>query len=104
CAPHRRRPRPPLFPYTTLFRSDPAGHGCGSVAMNAVPASHIRSLLVVGAHAFDAEVIGGPLAAAVVRAGGRATLAHLSLGEQGQDRKSTRLNSSHVKISYAVFC
>lgn len=51
--------------------------------MNVLSASGIRSLLVVGAHAFDAEVIGGPLAAAVVAAGGRATLVHLSLGEQG---------------------
>ena len=43
----------------------------------------IRSLLVVGAHAFDAEVIAGPLAATVVRSGGRSTFVHLSLGEQG---------------------
>ncbi|MFB9835200.1 PIG-L family deacetylase, partial [Actinoallomurus acaciae] len=46
----------------------------------------IGSLLVVGAHAFDAEVIAGPLAAAVAGAGGRATLVHLSLGEQGHTR------------------
>ena len=43
----------------------------------------IRSLLAVGAHAFDAEVIAGPLAATVVRSGGRSTFVHLSLGEQG---------------------
>ena len=51
--------------------------------MSTLSAGGIGSLLVVGAHAFDAEVIGGPLAAAVMRAGGQATLVHLSLGEQG---------------------
>ncbi len=51
--------------------------------MTTVDARRIGSLLVVGAHAFDAEVIAGPLAAAVARAGGRASLLHLSLGEQG---------------------
>lgn len=42
-----------------------------------------ESLLVVGAHAFDAEVIAGPLAATVAARGGTVTLVHLSLGEQG---------------------
>jgi N-acetylglucosamine malate deacetylase 1 len=51
--------------------------------VNTLTASQIRSLLVVGAHAFDAEVIAGPLIGAVVGAGGRATMMHLSLGEQG---------------------
>jgi len=43
----------------------------------------IGRLLVVGAHAFDAEVIGGPLAATVALSGGQSMLVHLSLGEQG---------------------
>ncbi len=43
----------------------------------------VNSLLIVGAHAFDAEVLAGPLAASAVAAGGSASLVHLSLGEQG---------------------
>ncbi|MER9964448.1 PIG-L family deacetylase [Mesorhizobium sp. M0045] len=42
-----------------------------------------RSILVVGAHAFDAEVIAGPLAAAAVQGGAEVTFLHLSMGEQG---------------------
>ncbi|RWL79802.1 MAG: LmbE-like protein [Mesorhizobium sp.] len=42
-----------------------------------------RSILVVGAHAFDAEVIAGPLAAAAVKGGAKVTFLHLSMGEQG---------------------
>src|SRR5258705_12735178 len=68
----RRPPRSTLFPYTTLFRSDPVGP----------IANHARQF-------------GGGV----------------PLGEQPQDlppgaldRKSTRLNSSHLGISYAVFC
>src|SRR3712207_6918381 len=71
----RRPPRSTLFPYTTLFRSRSAGHrGAG-----------------LGAR-------GLPRRDAVVRDDGRGR-------RQGrQDRKSTRLNSSHANISYAVFC
>ncbi|RWM16621.1 MAG: LmbE-like protein, partial [Mesorhizobium sp.] len=42
-----------------------------------------RSILVVGAHAFDAEVIAGPLAAAAAKGGVQVTFLHLSMGEQG---------------------
>src|SRR5690606_40022833 len=45
-----------------------------------------------------------PVAATVVRIEDVAPLAHGHQALAGQDRKSTRLNSSHVKISYAVFC
>src|SRR5690554_7105328 len=81
-------PTPTLFPYTTLFRSDEAAVAaragqhreiaCGGVA---VVAQHQN------AGAIDIEQRG-------------------ELGQHalGQDRKSTRLNSSHVRISYAVFC
>src|SRR5436190_11302703 len=79
----RRPPRSTLFPYTTLFRS------CASV----------------------------PRAAAVLRAGGPRRQGRSGSSSshpfsparcrrrcQAQDRKSTRLNSSHTVISYAVFC
>src|SRR5947209_8814585 len=72
----RRPPRSTLFPYTTLFRS-----------------AQIN------------EVIG--LVEAIADKGGQADLfelAYESGKEFGQDRKSTRLNSSHANISYAVFC
>src|SRR5690349_23800008 len=75
----RRPPRSTLFPYTTLFRSL-VGAG---VVQNAF-------FLVAGAS------IGACLL--VVRPG----IFSLPLGSL--DRKSTRLNSSHVEISYAVFC
>src|SRR3712207_7520999 len=73
----RRPPRSTLFPYTTLFRSD----------------------LVVGSCAFK-----GP-----PTADGTVEIAYYTFGPyEGQgyakDRKSTRLNSSHANISYAVFC
>src|SRR5256885_10047427 len=77
----RRPPRSTLFPYTTLFRSrvssDP-DHSRHHVH-DAVPIDRCK-------RAFDDGV--GPLA-------------HLRLP---RDRKSTRLNSSHLVISYAVFC
>src|SRR5437868_7895088 len=60
----RRPPCPPLFPYTTLFRSS-------SISSGAVPG---------------------------------ASTARRNAWSEPTDRKSTRLNSSHVSISYAVFC
>src|SRR3989475_4237518 len=76
----RRPPRSTLFPYTTLFRSPPEGLRSGG----AHPQSHP----------------GGARAAhqPVRREQAAERAADLS------DRKSTRLNSSHSQISYAVFC
>src|SRR2546429_6326369 len=76
----RRPPRSTLFPYTTLFRSL-AGQRTGKRGVE-----HGLGVLHLGA-SDDAHVIG-----ALLRAVG------------GRDRKSTRLNSSHGYISYAVFC
>src|SRR5690349_23392863 len=83
----RRPPRSTLFPYTTLFRS----HRAGAPAADGV---HGRRV----ARAPDA-VVGdrGPHEPGP----GRGTLARVV---PQRDRKSTRLNSSHVEISYAVFC
>src|SRR3712207_6916434 len=76
----RRPPRSTLFPYTTLFRSGVADDDpLEAVGVAAPP--HLRA----GALRRDAE-----------------ELVDLVLG--ARDRKSTRLNSSHANISYAVFC
>src|SRR5690349_23523803 len=69
----RRPPRSTLFPYTTLFRSEPAVLGR--------PGGERRRL--------EARPRG---------------LVEQRHERSPQDRKSTRLNSSHVEISYAVFC
>src|SRR3712207_7264540 len=81
----RRPPRSTLFPYTTLFRSPAAvGH------------DHPRPARPVeGRHR-------GALDTA--RPQGRLPGPERPLQRQDQDRKSTRLNSSHANISYAVFC
>src|SRR2546421_11551481 len=75
----RRPPRSTLFPYTTLFRSQRQ------------PLTHLRPRVGVLAERLgeDARVLQVPEAHVV---GGN------------RDRKSTRLNSSHDQISYAVFC
>src|SRR5690606_40458856 len=96
----RRPPRSTLFPYTTLFRSDAAECSRGQHAFGRAARAHVEVDRGVGIgdrdHAGDVT-IGNELDAAADRA---------QLGDQRSvaDRKSTRLNSSHVKISYAVFC
>src|SRR3712207_7227551 len=83
----RRPPRSTLFPYTTLFRSrrrrgradgrdDPRGGVAGPARRHVAAAEGVSRR---------------PLRLGVLR-------------PLGQDRKSTRLNSSHANISYAVFC
>src|SRR5436309_10800765 len=75
----RRPPRSTLFPYTTLF----------------------RSRRIDGQRAVGSPIEGG----AVRRCFRHAVAADTAAGARHVlDRKSTRLNSSHVKISYAVFC
>src|SRR2546427_8137246 len=71
----RRPPRSTLFPYTTLFRSPPARREVGARLLR-----HARDGRREWIHQQDARA------------------------QPGRDRKSTRLNSSHSQISYAVFC
>src|SRR5690606_40472028 len=104
CSLPRRPPRSPRFPYTTLFRSLPPDRVLAPRL--AVPRATVRRAVEElvrlgrlerrhGAGAFvappkpDQGLTTGSFAVDVRRRG---------------DRKSTRLNSSHVKISYAVFC
>src|SRR3989449_5399969 len=89
----RRPPRSTLFPYTTLFRSDKLRRAIGNIAANARDAMGGRGRFHLGARIAVSE--------------GAARLV-LTLADEGpgvaEDRKSTRLNSSHGYISYAVFC
>src|SRR3712207_8936200 len=91
----RRPPRSTLFPYTTLFRSI-----VGGLLLYAAARTVLLRLAVGGAHALAHLVVAAApavIAALLVDADGAVT------GLVSSDRKSTRLNSSHVNISYAVF-
>src|SRR5258708_23817228 len=89
----RRPPRSTLFPYTTLFRS---GHRDRSVGTCDRSNSGQGGLLLRSAQSVAAHARCVPYAAG----GGMPA----DRGGAGRDRKSTRLNSSHQIISYAVFC
>src|SRR5258707_7181637 len=76
----RRPPRSTLFPYTTLFRSLDGRRAPRRVHVGDVVEVRIAGLHHIGPDRLDQR------------------------GLAGLDRKSTRLNSSHANISYAVFC
>src|SRR3712207_7610971 len=94
----RRPPRSTLFPYTTLFRSgfnvldfgralgDPRDHGLRRALDGPLPFVGLRS--------------GHSSATAMIKVSRSAP----EFSTRNRDRKSTRLNSSHANISYAVFC
>src|SRR3712207_8898854 len=93
----RRPPRSTLFPYTTLFRS--AEHGRDHQV-----ARHHRARHRIGQRPAVADARGAPIADEVKAERLEAVEQTRRLQVFGQDRKSTRLNSSHANISYAVFC
>src|SRR5256885_7551661 len=80
----RRPPRSTLFPYTTLFRSP------------VLQDQHLAGEHGIEAARVDVEVVHPALRDVEPR--------HPGQRERDLDRKSTRLNSSHLVISYAVFC
>src|SRR2546430_12677840 len=95
----RRPPRSTLFPYTTLFRSlfvliDASGNYFTEV---------LPGMLVFG---LGLAINVAPLTATVLAAAPshEAGVASAVNNDVARDRKSTRLNSSHSQISYAVFC
>src|SRR3712207_7750582 len=100
----RRPPRSTLFPYTTLFRSQsidtvsngdhrsPTTHGASPAAGR-----------VTKARTLPAQVDERQPQISVLPTGSR-WQPQARQGAQSPDRKSTRLNSSHANISYAVFC
>src|SRR3712207_9014513 len=94
----RPPPRSPLFPYTTLFRSGGRRDERGGRPRRLAP--HLARAAPRGGAARDA-VRAHP---AELARGDGALGPRLGLPPGGGDRKSTRLNSSHANISYAVFC
>src|SRR3712207_7575171 len=85
----RRPPRSTLFPYTTLFRSAfVTGSGDLTVGLTRDLPARVEAVSALGSIHSDVTLV--------------------SVGQRGPksmlDRKSTRLNSSHANISYAVFC
>src|SRR5690349_23759753 len=87
----RRPPRSTLFPYTTLFRSDPNGHDRTNGRIFRVAYGSLESRPVNLAKEKSEDLV-------------LMLLRHSAWCPRHADRKSTRLNSSHVEISYAVFC
>src|SRR2546430_2914195 len=88
----RRPPRSTLFPYTTLFRS---GHGFG-IACGFEKGGYVATC---------AEIAIEPATNKEDDTNKRVRIVRVAEAfECGADRKSTRLNSSHSQISYAVFC
>src|SRR3712207_8396993 len=86
----RRPPGSTLFPYTTLFRS----------AIDAVDRGNELQVLIDGQRLEKARVV-GDVGESLLGLDG---VAGDVVAIDDQDRKSTRLNSSHANISYAVFC
>src|SRR2546426_9232306 len=84
----RRPPRSTLFPYTTLFRSLEVARGC------------LFDRELVFAPAPPVQAVPGDVGGIVCVFANRVC----ERGDVAGDRKSTRLNSSHLVISYAVFC
>src|SRR2546430_10813710 len=85
----RRPPRSTLFPYTTLFRSAAAGGFCAGRSEVKHSRSEARKNLDL---------------ALCMTSSRRAFITGRAAEQLKADRKSTRLNSSHSQISYAVFC
>src|SRR5690606_41704812 len=104
CVLSRRPPQSPPFPYTTLFRSAPIPP--------APQAGPLRPLLAALLRRDPGGRPGTTEALRMLAAASPASAAPPAAKRKGRgkaavppaDRKSTRLNSSHVKISYAVFC
>src|SRR5438045_8183747 len=86
----RSPPTSTLFPYTTLFRSADQEAQAAEVVRQPADVEPVAELLEQRPRLLRVEAGKQPLS--------------LPFGDEGRDRKSTRLNSSHLGISYAVFC
>src|SRR5689334_24656233 len=95
----RRQRRSTLFPYTTLFRSDgPLGRAVWRIAWPTMLQNAIAGLQGIIDHVMVGRYV-GYTANAAIGVSWQIIIVVIVL-----DRKSTRLNSSHSSISYAVFC
>src|SRR3712207_7502221 len=90
----RRPPRSTLFPYTTLFRSLPVGIVASAFAREI----HRRDFVVTWNMVARVPLFSG------LGADELSEIIRCLRSRSCEDRKSTRLNSSHANISYAVFC
>src|SRR3712207_8696129 len=90
----RRPPRSTLFPYTTLFRSSQLAVCLMGLVAALLAVEHVGR----GGRRYHPTTTRQPPVRPVALSGWKAALAFAA------DRKSTRLNSSHANISYAVFC
>src|SRR5206468_12737346 len=94
----RRPPRSTLFPYTTLFRSeDDVEPGVAGDRRLVLAVAGAADLVAGRLEDLDDPLVQVPL-------GGQGQADRRGGGRGRGDRKSTRLNSSHDQISYAVFC
>src|SRR5256886_10085255 len=98
----RRPPRSTLFPYTTLFRSTVAVRSGGERALAEVIDAY-GSAAETAARAPE-RIAPPPLASAADIEATQREVRRVLHDSGYRDRKSTRLNSSHSQISYAVFC
>src|SRR3712207_8076210 len=100
----RRPPRSTLFPYTTLFRS--YDHFYHQARTRVFDVQRKQDLELTATEQRQLNIAGVRYIATVrkPRVDGSARPYRFILQEQRADRKSTRLNSSHANISYAVFC
>src|SRR3989442_11031455 len=90
----RRPPRSTLFPYTTLFRSQVSSKIWTQTRSRMLPSPHFRQWQTPITRPTPKQM----------PAESSTSMSSAAIGKSALDRKSTRLNSSHVRISYAVFC
>src|SRR3712207_9388195 len=100
----RRPPRSTLFPYTTLFRSEDVGVYGGAFKVTLGFQEEFGPWRVIDSPLAETAIVGGCTGAAIM---GMRPVAEMQFADfitcaYDQDRKSTRLNSSHANISYAV--
>src|SRR5690554_7600718 len=95
----RHPPKSTLFPYTTLFRSED-GAELVAAQVDTLQSAELAHASQRLGYLFTCEAHQGDILYLIVSD----VLQRRAYRALGQDRKSTRLNSSHVRISYAVFC
>src|SRR3712207_8960282 len=111
----RRPPRSTLFPYTTLFRSHPSptlpiSGSSTRITLDQRGGDTLTATVVLGLAWGDegkgrvCDALASDVGYVSRYSGGNNAGHTVRVGEEELDRKSTRLNSSHANISYAVFC